>query len=437
MFKARTVAVIAGVMIGLSSGSAYAQSSVSLVDLMLNTFDQNLILAKTPTGVGVVAHTAVFSDAIFDQTRTLVTNVSQQIGSQISNFPLGSSSGGFTYSYDASLGTFSRSTQTFGPAFAERAATNGKGKFSFGFNYLHNSYNTLDGKDLTNGDIKFDLLHQPIGNYVEGDVIEAALSMDLKSDTAAFLFSYGVNDRLDIGLAVPVVHVSMDLTYHATILDFSTHATVPPPHRFANGTKTDDFSASGSASGIGDVVVRGKYAVFRNGPQGLAVGIDLRLPTGDDQNMLGSGTAQTKIFLIGSSAIGDKIAPHVNIGFTASGNSATVSNQVNYVGGVEYGLSPKVTIVGDIIGQTLTSTLQLQDALLPHSFRDGPSGPIQSTTLQTISEKTGSLTTALGTIGVKANPWRNFLISAHVLFPLNQSGLRSGITPVIGFDYAF
>jgi hypothetical protein len=246
-----------------------------------------------------------------------------------------------------------------------------------------------------------------------------------------------VTDRLDLGLAVPIVHVSMDLTYHATILDFATHTVSPNTHLFSNGTKTEDFSASGSKSGVGDIVIRGKYALLRRGTQGMAVGLDLRVPTGDDKNMLGSGTTQTKVFLIGSSMIGDKVSPHVNIGYTASGSTGSTSNQVNYVGGVEIGATPKVTFVGDIIGQTLTSTLRLEDASLPHTFQQGVGAAIETTTLQTVSEKSGSLTSGLATIGVKANPWRSLLISAHVLFPLNHSGLRSRVTPVVGFDYAF
>ena len=120
-------------MMWISPATGYAQTP-SLVDLMFDTFDRNIGLAVTPAGVGVVAHTGTFPGLV--ATEQLVTNVSQQIGAQVSTFPLGSSSGGFTYGYDAALGTFSRTTQTFGPAFAERAATIGKGKFSFAIDQI-------------------------------------------------------------------------------------------------------------------------------------------------------------------------------------------------------------------------------------------------------------------------------------------------------------
>jgi hypothetical protein len=57
--------------------------------------------------------------------------------------------------------------------------------------------------------------------------------------------------------------------------------------------------------------------------------------------------------------------------------------------------------------------------------------------LQTIAVSSGSLTSGLGTVGVKLNPWRNLLISGQVLFPLNNAGLVSHISPVVGFSYDF
>jgi hypothetical protein len=405
---------------------------------MYNLFVQSVILAKTPAGNGVVAHTGVFlTDPNVVSTTSLVSQVSQQIGSQVSVFPLGSSSGGFTYVYDPSLGTFSRTTDTFGPAFAERAVTSGRGKFSFGVNYVHASYDTLDGKNLQNGDIKFILFHQVLNppSYVQGDVIQAALSMNVKSDTTALLFNYGVTDRFDVGLAVPLVRVSMNLTYHATILDFATHVVSPGTHGFENGGKTEDFTSQGSASGVGDVVLRGKYDLLRRGAGGLAAAVDLHLPSGNADNMLGAGAAQTEVYLIGSGKVGSILSPHFNLGYTAARGG--VSNQANYVGGVEVRVSPRVTVVGDAVGRRFSSVFRVSDTSIPHFFQQGPTAPQEMTTLQSIDISSGSLTSVLGSAGVKLNPWRNLLVSGGVLFPLNNAGLVSHVSPVVGFSYDF
>ena len=412
-----------------------AAAQTSLVDLMRQTFVDSVVLARTPGGGGVVAHTPVFlNDPTVVSATSLIDQISTQIGSQVSIFPLGSSSGGFTYGYDAALGTYNRTTQTFGPAFAERPVGIGKGKFSFGMNYVHTKYKSLDGHELDDGSIKFNLLHQPIGSYVEGDVIQAALDMKLTSDTAVFLVNYGVSDRLDVGVALPIVHVSMDLTYHATILDFATRVVSPTTHVFANGGKTQDFTASGSASGLGDIVLRGKYSFMSTSTAGAGVGAELRVPSGKEEDMLGTGATQLRVFFIGAGGNG-KTTGHVNAGFTASGSGA--SKQGNFVGGVEYAATPRLTVVGDLLGRTLIDAGKVTDVTTPHPFQQGPTAPFEVTQLNSVALRSGSVTAALGTAGVKFNPTGNLLISAHVLVPLNNAGLKSGVTPVVGFEYSF
>ena len=46
--------------------------------------------------------------------------------------------------------------------FAERPLTAGKGKFSFGVNHLHATYDRFEGQDLRDGDIKLYLTHQDL-----------------------------------------------------------------------------------------------------------------------------------------------------------------------------------------------------------------------------------------------------------------------------------
>jgi hypothetical protein len=429
---ATAVAATFGILI---ADSAAAQT---LVDQMRELFLQSVVLSTTPGGGGIVRHTPVFdTDPRVVEATSLIDEISQQIGSQVSLFPLGSSSGGFTYAYDSSLGTFNRTTQTFGPAFGERAAPLGKGKYSFGMNYIHAQYKALDGFDLKDGSIRINLRHQALSppSFVEGDVIQAALKMNLKSDSALFLFNAGITDRLDVGVGVPIIHVGMDLTYHATILDFATHNVAPTTHVFADGSKTRDFSSSGSASGVGDLIIRSKYHLLTMSNGGVAAGAEIKLPTGDEENMLGVGTAQARLFFIGSAGQGKRQA-HINFGYTASGSAA--SDQINYVGGVEYAATPKVTVVGDILGWNLRDAVRLRSSNAAFSFQQGPTAPIEQTSVDTVALVSGSVNTALGTAGVKVNPWGNLLVSAHVLFPLTtNSGLKSGVSPVIGFEYSF
>jgi hypothetical protein len=78
-------------------------------------------------------HSAHFNNAF--QSRFNQFNAA--LASQLSALPLPSPSSGFTYTMDPTLGVFTRSTQSFGPIFAERAETMGKGKFALGFGMQH------------------------------------------------------------------------------------------------------------------------------------------------------------------------------------------------------------------------------------------------------------------------------------------------------------
>ena len=58
-------------------------------------------------------------------------------------------------------------------------------------------------------------------------------------------------------------------------------------------------------------------------------------------------------------------------------------------------------------------------------------------TFEEFDPRPGDLTLLLGTGGVKFNPVGNRLVSAAVLFPINDAGLRSRTTTMVGIDYAF
>ena len=282
-----------------------------------------------------------------------------RLRSQLANFPLGSSTGGFTYTYDSTLGTYTRRSDSFGPAFAERAATIGRGRRSFGFNFQHTSFDSFGGENLDDGSITFYLPHtdccsaaapppSPLVPGFEGDLLETAVHMRATTDTLALLGNFGVTDRFDLGIAVPLTRVDLEATVEATILRLAT-GTAGTVHTFTQGQDDihQSFSAAGAATGIGDIVLRSKYNFLGNGTTGLAVGVDLRLPTGAEEDLLGLGTTQAKFSLIMSGG-NNKVAPHVNLGYTVSGSGDRsevagtggfrglgVSDEFNYAGGVE------------------------------------------------------------------------------------------------------
>ena len=120
------VTVVVGIGLLLASTRLHAQSPQPDLATLIRGQILDVWLAKTPEGSRILIDPPDAAALPTMSPFTLVTQIEQQIGTQLSSLPLGSSSGGFTYSYDPSLGTFTRTTDTFGPAFAERAQTLGR-----------------------------------------------------------------------------------------------------------------------------------------------------------------------------------------------------------------------------------------------------------------------------------------------------------------------
>jgi hypothetical protein len=393
-----------------------------------------------------------------------------RLRTQFANFPLGSSTGGFTYSFNEQSGLYTRNTTSFGPAFTERAATIGRKKLSVGVNYQHTSFDTFGGQDLQDGSISFYLPHTDCCSAAapppslqnpgfESDVMQATLTLKASTDTVGVFANYGVTDRFDVGIAIPISHVNLEADVHATILRLSSADNLLV-HTFVQGQNITEttFSDSGSATGIGDVLVRTKYNFLRAASTWMSLGVDLRLPSGDSDNLLGLGTTQGKFFLIASST-NERISPHVNLGFTVSGEGKPetlyqfeplgVSDEFNYAGGVEIVAHPKLTILADFIGRTLfdAGDLELETKTFP--FRAGAgsnaTAPLQTSSTNPVTGqpyeqlglRDGNLSLLLGTAGFKYNAGTNLLLNANILFPLTDAGLRDRLTFAIGLDYAF
>src|SRR5262249_1923104 len=150
-------------------------------------------------------------------------------------------------------------------------------------------------------------------------------NIDLDINQSTFFATYGLTNRLDLSVAIPIVNASITATSNASIFrvaapDVTGVGAEPATGQFhyfdqtnPTGSINKTFVNSSSATGIGDVIIRGKGTLWKNDKSGLALGMDLRLPSGDERNFLGSGAVGFKPFLVGSTRMG-KVAPHFNIG---------------------------------------------------------------------------------------------------------------------------
>jgi len=416
-----------------------------------------------------VAHFQPGSDQV-----KVPSQVNEAVLTLLSTYPIGTPGGGFTYVFDPALGSLTRGSNSFGPSFAERALTTGRGKASVGFGYQRTTYDTFEGLSLRQREIVFYVQHAdccsrgtadtstPDGSRLtppfEGDLIKAALRLELVSDTSTVFATYGVSDRFDIGLAVPFVRVKVNASVLADIQRLAT-ATEPTTHEF-EGPNPDEhlFSLGGTAAGIGDILLRAKYRVPAGGV-GIAGLVEARIPTGDETNLLGTGGVQTKVMGIVSYDRGP-VSPHVNLGYTFSSKgalpNATMHDEALATAGADFAMTSRITMSFDVLGRLVLDAgrMRLTEKTYEYALSGGgagggggggggganrPTTPVQTeqTTRTELQFYPGNLDLYLGAAGLRFNPWRTMLVSANLLFPLTKAGLRDRVTPTIGVDYVF
>src|SRR4051812_24342420 len=78
-----------------------AQTSRPDLSTLMRTQILDIWLSRTPDGSRILIDPPA-TDLRTLSPFTMVTQIEQQIGSQLSSLPIGSSSGGFTYGYDSS-----------------------------------------------------------------------------------------------------------------------------------------------------------------------------------------------------------------------------------------------------------------------------------------------------------------------------------------------
>jgi hypothetical protein len=406
-----------------------------------------------------------------ESLRRIPRELNVALGAQLTSFPLPSSSGGFTFSLSPT-GELVPTTTNFGPLFAERGVTIGRRQLNFGFTFQSTSFDSFEGIDLESGDLRVIRVHNdccppgvgvPVnpGNTApafERDLLRSALSLEVDTKTTAFYANYGVTDRVDVSVAVPIVNVSLDATVDAEILRLGS-GDASAIHSFTDqGARTASFAGSGSATGLGDVLLRGKYNFFNVERTALAAALDLRLPTGDKDDLLGTGATQTKLMFVASGEYG-AFSPHGNFGYTfSSGDTSelaasfeldptrfstvpgfvpeevdlTVPDELNYVAGFSVATGPYVTLGFDLHGRRLRDVARF--TLQANSY---PNSPHTESDEFSLESEHGNLNLLLGVLGGKISLGSTFLLNLTVLFPMTDSGLKPNLTPVIGFDYVF
>jgi hypothetical protein len=328
---------------------------------------------------------------------------------------------GFTF--DIERGVPVRTTESLGTLLTERATTLGARKLDLTFTYTRVNFTKLQGKDLKDLELVF-LRGDANGNGIrdtsgpfsfESDVIRARLSVDLTEDIFALIATYGLTAEWDVGFVVPVTHIRLIAKAHAAIFDQfgnpgGTKVGDIPIHRFGPNSSQPDASGGGDETGLGDIVLRTKYNFLRHYDDlipDMAFLVELKLPTGDEERLLGTGGTNVTGLLVASRTYARWFTPHVNLGYEID-TKDTRQNAVRYALGFDARLLPELTLAAGIIGRAKPDGSGTGDHIVDLS------------------------------LGVKWNPIKSLILRTNVQIPLDKnSGLRADFIPTVGIEYIF
>jgi len=425
------------------AAQAAAQTQpASLATLFSDIYGPNgLVLSSDDVLLDGSTHAAHFNSAFQSDFR--LVNIA--LTSQLTSVPLPSPASGFTYQFDPASGTFVRSTRSFGPILSDRAETIGKGRVAFGFSHQFFSFDHLDGVSLTAVPAVFKHDSFELGGG-RADVVSTLNTIEATVSQFTGAVTYGVTSRIDLSLAVPIVRTHLSMLSNAKIIRLGTGSNLQvhyfhDPVALGGYGSTAQFFAEGSAGGVGDLLVRMKTTVIREGTRALAAGVDLRLPTGDEQNLLGTGAAGLRPFAALSSSYGP-FAPHANVAYQWNGKSvlagdvradrkANLPDQFLYAAGSDLSVNSRFSIVFDVLGQRVLNSPLLS------KYTISASGVAGSANLPDIRFGNGSYWSTNGALGFKANVAPKVLVNFNMRFHMAGSGLSDRIAPLLGIEWAF
>jgi hypothetical protein len=427
----------------MAPATAFGQTHPSnLATLFEDIFGPNgLVVSSDDVLLDGSTHAAHFNSSFQSDFRLMDIALT----SQLTAVPVPSPASGFTYKFDPATGTFVRSTRSYGPILTDRGETIGRGRIAFGATMQHFSFDQLDGVSLSNVPAIFRHdAYQTTGGRSDVIATENSITASVTQFTGAL--TYGVTDRLDVSVAVPIVQTSLSLVSNATIervgtgTDTGVHYFLDPTAPGGHGT-THQFFARGQASGVGDILVRAKANVLHEAGRSLAAGLDVRLPSGDERNLLGSGAVGVRPFAALSTTLGSA-SPHVNVAYQWNGESllagdvrggvkGNMPDQFNVSAGTDVSVSPHLSLVFDVIGQRFLKSPRLS------TFAFDATGPAGSVNLTDLRFDTSSFWASSGSIGLKTNVAPRLLIDFNLRFALASAGLTDRVTPLLGMEWSF
>lgn len=381
------------------------------------------------------AHGTHFNTALASGQSSLIGFLTDAIGVSVSDVPISATTSGATFTIVGGVPV--QTSISAGPVFGERAQTLGRNKILVGVNATGISFQSLRGVPLHS--IVFDFTHldtppTTLGTpSFENDIFEVRPNIDVSVMVGSLFVTYGILDKVDISVAVPVAHTSVSGFSIGSIRPFGPGS----PHFFGDSAGDslpakqfqDTSIVSGTATGIGDIAARLKINLSQSDRSGFAILLDARLPTGDENNFLGSGHASVRGLGIWSARWG-AFSPHGNVGYLYRSGGKQNSAVLGTVG-FDHLLSPAATLAVDLITEYEVGASKLQ---LPGTVTiEVPA--VRTVQTANIPDERDHIVN--GSVGFKFTTKGGMTFLANSLFPLRRAGLQANVVWTVGAERHF
>jgi hypothetical protein len=366
---------------------------------------------------------------------TIIGFLTDAIGINAANLPLSASGSGQTFKFVGGLPV--KTSASFGPVFGERAQTVGKRRVVVGANLTGINFNSLRGVPLDKLILNFTHSDVPgtgrpgLGDpEKENDIIQVRLQLYVNLLVSTFFVTYGLGDQVDLSLAVPLVHTSIQGRSEAQIYPFGGPTAV---HFFTGTPENPGLTASaatfGSHTGLGDIALRLKANLRRNERFGLSLMADARLPTGSEEDLSGAGHLALRGLAIASGRFGD-FAPHLNAGFLLRGGRGR-NEAVLLTGGFDQPVAGWATLAVDLLSEWELgrSGLQLPGTV---SYLYPFVRTVEPTNIPDMHDHRVN-----GSLGFKFRTPGGPILVTNALVPLRRGGLQASVTWTLGVDFNF
>jgi hypothetical protein len=388
-------------------------------------------------------HADHFVPSAVSDNGTLISFIGTSISQNVANLPVSATSGGSTYRFEGGVPV--ATSRSPGSVFGERAQTLGRGRVFVGANINRLHFESLRGVSLNAIEMTF--THENVTGPAcdslvgasctpygvpthENDVIALRLALDIDMTVTSFFLSFGLLDRVDVGVVLPIVSTSLRGTSEAQILPFGGTTA---QHFFGGTPANPELSTSrfveGSATGVGDIAARVKVNLSRSDRSNFSVLGDVRFPTGSEDDLLGSGHLAARALGVVSARFGP-FAPHANVGYLF--RSGDLQNDaVLATVGFDHLMAPWATLAVDLV-----SELQVGDSKLrlpgPVTYEEPFRRTIDVTNIP--NERDDVIN---GSFGFKFTTHSGITLVANTLWPLNHGGLRPNVLWTAGLEYNF